>query len=97
MIFAVLKHSGETYYYNQLLNSIETVGVIIWDKIVYINTGIFTRSVDLFFCLWIRLTIYSLLEWVQKNEFSTGAPRKFNGDIFEWGILRSRLVAAFEK
>ena len=38
------------------------------------------RSVDLFFCLRIRLTISSLSEGAQKNEFSTGAPRKFNGD-----------------
>ena len=39
------------------------------------------RSVDLFFCLRIRLTISSLSEGEQKNEFSPGAPRKFNGDI----------------
>ena len=55
------------------------------------------RLVDLFFCLQIRLTIFSLSEVVQKNEFSTGAPRKFNRDIFESGILRSRLEATFEK
>ena len=41
------------------------------------------RSVDLFFCPRIRLTISSLSEGEQKNEFSTGAPRKFNGDMFE--------------
>ena len=55
------------------------------------------RSVDLFFCLQIRLTISSISEGGQKNEFSTGAPRKFNGDIFERGILPSRLEATFEK
>ena len=39
----------------------------------------------------------TLSEGAQKNEFSTGAPRKFKGDIFEWGILQSRLEATFEK
>ena len=47
--------------------------------------------------LWIRLIISSLSAGGHKNEFSTVAPRKFNGDIFEWGILRSRLEATFEK
>ena len=41
------------------------------------------RSVDLLFCLRIRLTISSLSEGGQKNEFSTGAPRKYNGKVFE--------------
>ena len=50
---------------------------------LHINTGIFMRSVDLFFCLQIRLTISSQSEGAQKNKFSTGAPRKFTGDIFE--------------
>ena len=63
-----------------LLKSIETVREIIVAKILYINTGIFIRSVDLFLCLRIRFTISSGGE--QKNEFSTGAPRKFNEDIF---------------
>ena len=44
----------------------------------YINTGIFMRSVDLFFCLRIRLAISLLSEGGQKNEFSTGALRKLN-------------------
>ena len=52
-------------------------------KILYINTEILMRSVDLFFCLRIKLIIYSLSEGAQKNEFSTGANRKFNVDIFE--------------
>ena len=43
------------------------------------------RSVDLFFCLRIRIAISSLSEGVQKNEFSTGARRKLHGDIFESG------------
>ena len=68
---------------SELLKSIETVGEIIGVKFLYINTGIFMRSVDLFFCLRIKLTISSLSDGVQKNEFSTGAPRKFNGDMFE--------------
>ena len=42
-------------------------------------------SVDLFFCLLIGLTISSLSEGAQKNELSTGASRKFNGDIFGSG------------
>ena len=94
---AVLKHSGKIPSDYEFLKSIETVGEIIGAKILYINTGIFMRSVDLFFCLRIRLTISSLTEGAQKNEFSTGALRKFNGDIFEWGILQSRLEATFEK
>ena len=54
------------------------------------------RSVDLFF-LQIGLTISSQSEVEQRNEFSTGAPRKFNGDIFECLILLLRLKATFEK
>ena len=42
--------------------SIEAVGAIRGTRIVYINTGIFMRSLDLFFCLRIRLTISSLSE-----------------------------------
>ena len=76
-------HSGKIPFDTELLKSIETVGEIIGAKILNINTGIFMRLVDLFFCLRIRFTIPSLSEGVQKNEFSTGAPRKFNGDIFE--------------
>ena len=60
IIFAVLKHSGNIPSYNELLKSIETVGEIIGAKILYINTGIFMRSVDLFFCQRIKLTISSL-------------------------------------
>ena len=59
------------------LKSIEIIGEIRRAKILYINTGIM-RSVDFFFCLQIRLTISSLSEGGQKNEFSTGAARKFN-------------------
>ena len=97
MILAVLKHSGKIPSDHELLKSIKTGGEIIGAKISYINTEIFIRSVDLFFFLQIRLPISSLSEGEQKNEFSTGAPRKFNGDIFEWRILRSRLEAMFEK
>ena len=50
---------------------------------LYINTGIFMRSVDLFFCLRIRLKIPSLSEGGQKNEISMGVPGKFNVEIFE--------------
>ena len=50
---------------------------------LYINTGIFMRSVNLFFCLRIRLTISSLSEGGQKNEFFRGDPRKYDGEIFE--------------
>ena len=96
MILGVLKHSRKIPSDNQLLKNIETVGEIRGAIILYINTRIFLRSVDLFFCLQIQLTISSLSGEGQKNEFSTGAPWKFNGDIFEWGILRSRLEATFE-
>ena len=40
--------------------SIETVGEIRGVKFFYRNSGILIRSVDLFFCLWIRLAISSL-------------------------------------
>ena len=46
LILAVLKHSGKIPSDNQLLKSIETVGAIKEAKILYINTGIFMRSVD---------------------------------------------------
>ena len=82
IILAVLKQSGKASSDNELLKSIETVGEIIGARILYVNTGIFMRSVDLFFCQRIMLTISSLSEGGQKNEFSTVAPRKFNGDIF---------------
>ena len=80
---AILKHSGKIPSDNELLKSIETVGEIRDAKIVYINAGIFMRSVDLFFCLQIRSTISSLSGRGRKNEFSPGAPRKFNAEIFE--------------
>ena len=84
IILAVLKDSGKIPSDSELLKSIETVGAIRGARILYINTGIFTRSVDLLFCLGIRLTISSLSEGGgQKNEFSTGAPRKYNGKVFE--------------
>ena len=97
IILAVLKYSGKIPSDTELLKSIESVWEIIGAKILHINTGIFMRSVDLFFCLRIRLTISSLSEGVQKNKFPAGAPRKFNGDLFEWGIVRSRLEATFEQ
>ena len=67
IILAVLKHSGKISSDSELLKSIETVGVIRGAKILYINTKIFMRSVDLFFCLRIRLTISSLSEEGMKN------------------------------
>ena len=97
IILAVLKHSGKIPSDNELLKSIETLGAIRGARILYINTGIFMRSMDLFLCLRIRLTISSLSVEGQKNEFYTGAPRKYNGEILEWGILLSRLEAMFEK
>ena len=39
------------------------------------------RSVDLFFCLRIRLTISSLSEGGKKTEFSTGENGKFNIEL----------------
>ena len=83
IILAVLKHSGKIPLDSELLKSIETVGAIRAARILYINTGIFMRPVDLLFCLRIRLTISSLSEGGLKIEFSTGAPRKYNGEIFE--------------
>ena len=62
IILAILKHSGKIPSNSELLKSIETVGAIRGARILYINTGIFMRSVDLFFCLLIRLTIFSLSE-----------------------------------
>ena len=60
---------------NELLKSIDSIGEIY--------NGIFMRSVNLFFCIRIRLTISSLSEGGgQKRSFSTGAPGKFNGEIF---------------
>ena len=56
-------HLEKVRSYNELLKSIETAGEIIGANILYINninTGIFMMSVDLFFCLRIRLTISSL-------------------------------------
>ena len=92
-----MKPANPTPSDSELLKSIETVGAIRGARILYINTGIFMRSVDLFFCLRIRLTISSLSEGGQKNEFYTGAPRKYNREIFELGISTSRLEAMFEK
>ena len=63
--------------------SFETARGMKGGIILYINTGIFMRSVDLFFCLSIRLTISSLSEEGQKNEFSTGSASKIDGEIFE--------------
>ena len=51
IILAVLKHSGKIPSDNELLKSIETVRDIRGAKISHLNTGIFMRSVDLFFCL----------------------------------------------
>ena len=80
-------HSAKIPSDSELLKNIKTVGAIRGARILYINTGIFMRSVDLPFCLRIRLTISSLWEGGgQKNEFSTGSPRKYNGEVFEWGI-----------
>ena len=97
IILAVLQYSGKIPSDNELLKSIEIVGDIRGAKSIYINTEIFMVSVDLLFCLWIRLTISSLSEGRKKNKFSTGASRKFKGELFEWGILQSRLEAMFEK
>ena len=82
IISTVLKHPGTTPSDNKLLKSIETAGEIRGAWILYTNTVIFMRSVDLFFCLRIRLAIYSLSERGRKIIFH-GAPRKFNGEIFE--------------
>ena len=58
IILAVLKHSGKIPSDNELLKSIETVGAIREAKILYINTVIFMSSVNLFFCLRVRLNEY---------------------------------------
>ena len=47
IMFAVLKHSGKIPSDNELIKSMEIVGEIRGAKILYINKGIFTRSVDL--------------------------------------------------
>ena len=54
IILTVLKHSRKIPSDNELLKRIETVREIILAKSLYINTGIFMRSVDLFFCLRIN-------------------------------------------
>ena len=82
MILTDLKLSGKIPSDSELINSIETVGPIREAKILYINTGIFIRSVDFFFCLRIRFTISSVSEGGRKMT-SSGAPRKYNGEIFE--------------
>ena len=69
IILALLKHSGKIPSDNELLKSIEIVGEITGAKIVYTNAGIFMRSVHLFFCLRIRLTISSLCEGGRKMNF----------------------------
>ena len=92
IIFAVLKHSGKIPSDSELLKSIEIVGAIRGARILYINTGIFMRSVDLLFCLQ-----FLHYQRGQKGEFSMGAPRKYNGEVFELGISQSRLEAKFEK
>ena len=83
IILPVLKHFGKITSDNELLKSIEIVGDIRGAKIIYINTEIFIVSVDLLFCLRIRLTMSSLSEGRKKNKFSTGASRKFKGELFE--------------
>ena len=67
IILALSKHSGKIPSDSELLKSIETVGAIRGARIVYINTLIFMRSVDLFFCLRIRLAISSLSEGGAEN------------------------------
>ena len=64
IILAVLKHSIKIPSDNELLKSIETVGEIREPKILYVNTGMFMRSEDLFLYLRVRLTISSLSEEV---------------------------------
>ena len=70
IILAVLKHSGKIPSDHELLKNVETVAETSGAKISYTNTGIFMRLVDLFLCLWIRLTISSLSKGGLKNEFS---------------------------
>ena len=85
---------------NELLKSVKAVGEIRGAQILYINTGTSMRSVDLFFCLRIRLTISSLSERGRGCEADKlifyGAHRKFNEEIFERGILRARLEQCLE-
>ena len=83
IILAILKHSLKILSDNELLKSIKAAREIRGAKILYINTGIFMRLVDLSFCLGIILTISSLSEGGQKNEFYTCAPRKFNGILYK--------------
>ena len=82
IISAVLNHSGKIPSDNKLLKSIEIAGEIRGDKILCINSGIFMRSVDLFFCLRIRFISSSLSRGWQKNKFYMCAS-KFNGKLFE--------------
>ena len=79
IILVVLKRAGKIPSDNELLNSIETVGEIMEAKILYINTGLFMRSVDLFFCLQISLTISILSEGGRKINF----PRERLGNSVE--------------
>ena len=79
IIVAVLKHSGKIPSDSELLKSIETVGAIRRAKILYIKTGTFMGSVDLFFCQRIRLTISSLSEGGRKIKF----PRVLQGNTME--------------
>ena len=79
IILAVEKYSGKIPSDNELLKSIETVGAISEAKILYINTGIFKRSVNFFSCLRIRLTISSLSEGGRKMNF----PRVLLGNTIE--------------
>ena len=64
IISPVFSHSGKIPSDKELLKSIETVGENRETIFLYINTGIFTRSVGMFFRLRIRLTISSLSERV---------------------------------
>ena len=48
--------------WNELLKSIETVGEIIGGKILYINTGIFMRSVDLFSAYELDVLTFGVVE-----------------------------------
>ena len=51
IILAVLKHSGKNTFRHLVIKEYETVGAVRGARILYINTGIFMMSVDLFFCL----------------------------------------------
>ena len=85
IILAVLKHSGKIPSDSELLKSIETAEAIREAKTFYINTRIFMRSVDLFFCLRIRVSISSLSEG--------GEGRKMN---FPRVLLGNRMEEIFE-